>query len=207
MMAAARPATWMFVVALMMSSTAYADPACDALNGERTFSDKCATCHSVTGAEPGPVGPNLANVVGRLPGRSKGFAYSDAMRAQRQRWTPERLDWFLTDPLGRVVQTVNPLGHKSTAVYDKLHRVTGSTDGAGNTVGMSYDAVGNLVSFTDARNTVTSFVYDAKNRLTTRTDASVPTPRSDSFTYDGNDSGDAASVKADLSKASQAQRP
>ena len=105
MMAAARPATWMFVVALMMSSTAYADPACDALNGERTFSDKCATCHSVKGAEPGPVGPNLANVVGRLPGKSKGFAYSDAMRAQRQRWTPERLDWFLTDPLGRVTGT------------------------------------------------------------------------------------------------------
>ncbi|MBS0611974.1 MAG: c-type cytochrome [Proteobacteria bacterium] len=80
------------------------------------FSNKCAACHSVKGVEPGPVGPNLAEVVGRMPGVTKGFVYSDAMRTQRQRWTPERLDWFLTDPLAAVPGTsMSFTGLKSAA--------------------------------------------------------------------------------------------
>ena len=70
---------------------------------------------------------------------------------------------FFTDTLGRVTQTVNPLGHFSS---------------------YAYDANGNLTSFTDPRGGVTEYTWDAKNRMTQRKD---PLLKTESFGYDLSD--------------------
>lgn len=66
----------------------------DAL-GEQVFLEKCASCHSVTGA-PGP-GPTLAQVIGRdIAGAN--FAYSQALQELDGAWSRQTLARYLDEP-------------------------------------------------------------------------------------------------------------
>ena len=90
---------------LATASRAQANPSCDARPGADMYSAKCATCHSVVKDQPGAVGPSLYGVVGRRPASERGFAYSPAMSARKDRWSPPLIDWFLADPPNRVSGT------------------------------------------------------------------------------------------------------
>ncbi|MBE0452885.1 c-type cytochrome [Roseovarius autotrophicus] len=72
--------------------------AADMSNGERVFRN-CAACHAL---EQGvnKAGPYLYGVVGRDVGASQGFAYSGALTAVVDAWTPQELDAFLENPRG-----------------------------------------------------------------------------------------------------------
>ena len=73
--------------------------AADAAAGKRVF-NSCRACHSI---EPGQnkVGPSLAGIVGRKSGSVEGYAYSPAMKEADITWTPENLDKFLANQIGR----------------------------------------------------------------------------------------------------------
>jgi len=75
-------------------------PAGDAAKGERVFK-RCMVCHSVEPGRKAAMGPNLFGVVGRKAGASD-FAYSPAMKAAALRWTPDKLDAFLTRPAATI---------------------------------------------------------------------------------------------------------
>ncbi len=59
----------------------------------------CAACHAL---EPGVngVGPSLYGVVNRAVGAEPGYAYSGALVAVAETWTPENLNGFLENPKG-----------------------------------------------------------------------------------------------------------
>jgi cytochrome c2 len=59
---------------------------------------QCTGCHGLNDWDASALGPTLASIVGRRVASRPEFAYSDAMKAQKGRWTRERLDAFLTDP-------------------------------------------------------------------------------------------------------------
>jgi cytochrome c len=77
---------------------------CDAKLGESVFA-QCAICHSSEKDVPPVAGPNLHGIVGRTAASAAGFAYSQALRGSRIRWTREELDRFLEDPMARVPGT------------------------------------------------------------------------------------------------------
>ena len=71
------------------------------LNQGRLVALECEGCHNITPGETGwrqNLGPDLVGVVGRPKASLEDFPYSDAMRAQSGRWTPEELNVFLADP-------------------------------------------------------------------------------------------------------------
>ena len=73
----------------------------DAAAGKAIFQRTCENCHAaVIGMNK--VGPSLWNVVGRKPAAVPDFAYSDAMKANKEAWTPAALDAYLADPRGDV---------------------------------------------------------------------------------------------------------
>ncbi|MDN4988146.1 c-type cytochrome [Bradyrhizobium arachidis] len=73
----------------------------DAAAGKTIFQRTCENCHAtVIGVNK--IGPSLWNVVGRTPATIPDFAYSDAMKANKQTWTPTTLDAYLADPRGDV---------------------------------------------------------------------------------------------------------
>lgn len=63
--------------------------------GRRIFQSVCAQCHSLDGEES--VGPPLNGVVNRRIGSAENFGYSPALAGREERWTPSRLEAFLTD--------------------------------------------------------------------------------------------------------------
>ena len=70
----------------------------DVDKGAKVFG-KCKACHKLDDGANG-TGPHLFNVVNRAVGSADGFAYSGAMVAVAETWTPENLDGFLTSPKG-----------------------------------------------------------------------------------------------------------
>ena len=79
------------------ASAAEGDPAA----GKAIFERPCDNCHAaVIGVNK--VGPSLWNVVDRRPAAVPDFAYSDAMKANKQPWTVAALDTYLADPRGDV---------------------------------------------------------------------------------------------------------
>jgi len=58
----------------------------------------CGGCHSVEEGGRDGIGPNLFGVMGRQVGGKAGYAYSDAMAANGQTWTPALMDAFLAGP-------------------------------------------------------------------------------------------------------------
>jgi len=66
----------------------------------------CAACHDFTKGGPNKVGPNLYNIVNNARAHSEGFAYSDGMKALRdKKWTYEDLNLFLYNPRNAVKGT------------------------------------------------------------------------------------------------------
>ncbi|MCP3472106.1 c-type cytochrome [Bradyrhizobium sp. CCGUVB1N3] len=91
------------IFALMLASVASSTLAAegDPAVGKAVFERTCANCHaSVIGVNK--VGPSLWNVVGRKPAAVPDFAYSEAMKANKEAWTPTALDGYLADPRGDV---------------------------------------------------------------------------------------------------------
>ncbi|MGV7215560.1 c-type cytochrome [Bradyrhizobium sp. UFLA05-112] len=91
------------IFALMLASLASSALAAegDPAAGKTVFERTCANCHaSVIGVNK--VGPSLWNVVGRKPAAVPDFAYSEAMKANKEVWTPDALDTYLADPRGDV---------------------------------------------------------------------------------------------------------
>jgi cytochrome c len=73
---------------------AQADPAA----GQGVFSQKCASCHTVTpDLAHGLLGPNLVGVVGRTAGTMAGWDFSPALKDSKVVWTEENLHKWLTD--------------------------------------------------------------------------------------------------------------
>lgn len=66
--------------------------------GEKLFTLKCGTCHTM---EPGThkVGPSLANVVGRKAG-STDFSRYRALNGSNFVWTRENLNDWIANPKG-----------------------------------------------------------------------------------------------------------
>ena len=91
------------------------------------------------------------------------------------------------DPLGRVIDTVDPLTHTTHSDYDALGRpitVTmnyvsgGPLDNQTNLRTVTqYDAASNRVKVTDPKGIAAQFQYDLLNRLVTVTDALAGTTR------------------------------
>ena len=86
--------------AMLTTSPGFAadgDPAA----GKDIFARTCENCHAVV-IGVNKVGPSLWNVVERKPAAVPDFAYSDAMKANKQPWTADALDTYLADPRGDV---------------------------------------------------------------------------------------------------------
>ncbi len=88
----------MLAAALLFGAAAGAAKA-DAA-GEKLFKQQCAACHAVAKDAPMGMGPNLAGIVGKDAGIMEGYRYSAEFRKglYGQKWTPELLDAWLTDP-------------------------------------------------------------------------------------------------------------
>lgn len=70
--------------------------AADAAKGEKVFG-KCKSCHKLEAGANG-TGPTLFGVVGSKVDSVDGYAYSGALSAVADVWTPEHLNGFLTKP-------------------------------------------------------------------------------------------------------------
>ncbi|MEO0314598.1 MAG: hypothetical protein RI928_1054 [Pseudomonadota bacterium] len=68
--------------------------------GEKLFKQQCAACHAVAKDAPMGMGPNLAGIVGKDAGKMEGYRYSAEFKKglDGQKWTPELLEKWLTDP-------------------------------------------------------------------------------------------------------------
>ncbi|HEU5477538.1 MAG TPA: RHS repeat-associated core domain-containing protein [Gaiellaceae bacterium] len=99
---------------------------------------------------------------------------------------------FSSDVLGERTSMVSPRGkvsggnpsqYTTSYQYDPLRRLTQTTDPLGHTSTRAYDGDGNLTSTTDGDKKKTSYTYDLDNELTkvTRADATTPT-----YGYDGD---------------------
>ncbi|MEG3177392.1 c-type cytochrome [Sphingomonas sp. RB3P16] len=66
--------------------------------GEKLFG-QCYACHSIDASAADRSGPNLFGVMGAdVAQRRPRFPYTSALQAFGGRWTPERMDAWLTNP-------------------------------------------------------------------------------------------------------------
>jgi cytochrome c len=63
-----------------------------------SVSRQCVACHEFAKGGANKVGPGLWNVVNNDIGTHAGFAYSNAMKNKKGKWTFEELDKFLENP-------------------------------------------------------------------------------------------------------------
>jgi cytochrome c len=100
------PGRLIFVLMLALTTSSLATSSASAAEGDparskAVFQRTCENCHAaVIGVNK--VGPSLWNVIDRKPEFVPDFAYSDAMKANKQAWTPTTLDAYLADPRGDV---------------------------------------------------------------------------------------------------------
>ncbi|GEA52087.1 hypothetical protein VIN01S_28910 [Vibrio inusitatus NBRC 102082] len=85
------------------------------------------------------------------------------------------------DSMGRLLATINPLGHRQSNTLDSLGRVVGSTDAVGNTTHYQLDSAGRPVLIRNRLGEETSQSFDAFDQLIARTDALGNTTQ---FQYD-----------------------
>ena len=89
------------IIAIMLAGFAFAPSAAgaggNATTGKAVFERTCRNCHS-TEIGVNKVGPSLWNIVGRMPASVPDFAYSDAMKANKDAWNETTLDAYLADP-------------------------------------------------------------------------------------------------------------
>jgi RHS repeat-associated protein len=93
---------------------------------------------------------------------------------------------------GNVLQgSYDPLGKKTSYVYDYLLDVMQATDPLGNSTVSAFDANGNMLSRTDPRGNEQQWAYDASNNVTSWTNANNQTT---SYTYNAMDEVTSVSV-------------
>ncbi len=101
---------------VFFATAAAAQEAVD--RGERAF-QYCISCHSADAKETtGPLGPNLAGVVGRRIASLPGYDYSPAMRAFAAKegvWSEALLERFIAKPQEVVPDTLMPFFGLATA--------------------------------------------------------------------------------------------
>lgn len=85
------------LILLPLALSAPVHAAGDPVKGGDVFNAECSDCHSVKAGKD-KKGPSLFGVVGRPAGTVVGMNYSDAMRASKLTWTPDRLDAYLAKP-------------------------------------------------------------------------------------------------------------
>ncbi|MFN7813156.1 MAG: hypothetical protein ACK5SI_10910, partial [Planctomycetia bacterium] len=116
---------------------------------------------------------------------------------------------YTYDRVGRLKETVDPLGRVTTTDYDDVARtenllqpaapqVVTFIPGVGSitvrpTTLTTRDTSGNVVSVRDANGNVTTFLYDARNRLQTKTLPSISALGESVFTYTYDTAGNVAS--------------
>jgi RHS repeat-associated protein len=88
------------------------------------------------------------------------------------------------DPIGRLLNTIDPLGNRTSYTYDAMNHLKQMTDATGAVTSLTYDLDGNLKSVTDPRGGLTQYTYDGKDRVITRTD---PLSHAEAYSYDVND--------------------
>ena len=89
------------VLVLLVPPVAHAQmsiPQAEPPDGAKLFRAQCATCHSLSAADPPRQGPNLAHVIGRKIGSVEGYQYTPGYREADAAWDKERLDKYLTNP-------------------------------------------------------------------------------------------------------------
>jgi aldose sugar dehydrogenase len=70
----------------------------DEMSGALLFGSMCQNCHWIHDGLSHRAGPDLFGVVNKDVASARNFDYSPALRSFGGKWTPERLDKFLTDP-------------------------------------------------------------------------------------------------------------
>lgn len=65
----------------------------------------CAACHTLETGGGTRVGPNLYGIINRTTASVSDFQYSEAMAKYDGKWSPERLDTFLKNPMQAVAGT------------------------------------------------------------------------------------------------------
>ncbi|MFN7812271.1 MAG: hypothetical protein ACK5SI_06360, partial [Planctomycetia bacterium] len=116
---------------------------------------------------------------------------------------------YTYDRVGRLTETVDPLGRVTTTEYDDASRketlqlpsapqVTGTSPNLTTvterpTTITLRDTNGNVVSLTDANKNETTFLYDARNRLQTKTLPSISALGESVFTYTYDTAGNVTS--------------
>jgi cytochrome c2 len=71
----------------------------DLSDGELLFADRCASCHQARDGATHGIGPDLRKISGRRVAAAEGFPYSEALSKLGGRWSTERLDAFIGDPI------------------------------------------------------------------------------------------------------------
>jgi cytochrome c len=69
------------------------DPAA----GKDVFRAECSECHSIREGR-NKKGPSLFGIVGRHAGSLPGYHYTDALERADWVWTPQKLQWYLSQP-------------------------------------------------------------------------------------------------------------
>ncbi|ORE96626.1 c-type cytochrome [Acuticoccus yangtzensis] len=86
---------------LVAAAVASVTPAIaqDAAKGERVFR-QCQACHAIGEGAENKIGPELNNIIGRVPGTHADYKYSPAMVAYGEEhvWDEATLDAYLEAP-------------------------------------------------------------------------------------------------------------
>lgn len=70
----------------------------DLAAGQRTFAQRCASCHQIGPYARAGFAPQLNGIVGRKAGSTADFRYSTAMKGSGLVWTEQNLRAFIRDP-------------------------------------------------------------------------------------------------------------
>jgi cytochrome c len=73
-------------------------PDAPAPDGAKLFRNQCATCHTLTSAEPPRQGPTLEHVIGRKIGSIDSYKYTAGYRESGGVWDDATLDKYLQNP-------------------------------------------------------------------------------------------------------------
>jgi cytochrome c len=114
------PAIGTAALLLALAGTPLAHAGDTGAPGEKLFTNACSDCHSVE-AGKNKRGPSLHGLVGRPAASVPNYSYSDAMKASRIVWTPDRLARYLAAPKTDVPGTkMRMLLHPSPAEINTL---------------------------------------------------------------------------------------
>ena len=75
------------------------EPASESNNGELLYASRCASCHPALDGTTHGIGPNLWKIAGSTVASAEGYRYSEALTELGGRWTAERLDAYVADPI------------------------------------------------------------------------------------------------------------